>query len=51
VQVQVFTVTSWGLLVLDALLGLAILRGRWRRAQALERTGPALTPPAGTALG
>jgi hypothetical protein len=34
-QVQVFTVTNWGLLALDALLGLALLRGQWRRAQAL----------------
>ena len=34
-QVQVFTVTSWGLLALDALLGLALLRGQWRRAQTL----------------
>jgi protease PrsW len=34
-QVQVFTVTNWGLLALDALLGLALLRGQWRRAQTL----------------
>jgi protease PrsW len=34
-QVQVFTFTNWGLLALDALLGLALLRGQWRRAQTL----------------
>jgi RsiW-degrading membrane proteinase PrsW (M82 family) len=48
-QVQVFSFTSWGLLLLDALLGVAILRGRWREALALERaqtarpTRPALS--------
>jgi hypothetical protein len=31
-QVHLFTVLNWGLLILDALLGLLILRGRWRRA-------------------
>jgi RsiW-degrading membrane proteinase PrsW (M82 family) len=31
-QVHLFTVLSWGLLVLDALLGVLVLRGRWRRA-------------------
>jgi protease PrsW len=37
VQVHVFTALSWGLLALDALVGLLILRGRWRRAtNALE---------------
>jgi hypothetical protein len=50
-QVQVFTVTSWGLLALDALVGLALLRGQWRRAQALAPTRPARTPPAGPTLG
>jgi RsiW-degrading membrane proteinase PrsW (M82 family) len=34
-QVQLFSVLSWGLLALDALLGLAVLRGRWRKARAL----------------
>lgn len=31
-QVHLFTALSWGLLVLDALVGLVILRGRWRQA-------------------
>jgi RsiW-degrading membrane proteinase PrsW (M82 family) len=31
-QVHLFTVLSWGLLIVDAVLGLLILRGRWRRA-------------------
>ena len=36
-QVHVFTALSWGLLALDALVGLLILHGRWRRAtRALE---------------
>jgi protease PrsW len=33
-QVQVFSFLSWGLLVLDALLGLVLLRGRLREAVA-----------------
>jgi len=36
-QVHTFTMLNWGLLLLDALLGLAILRGRWRQALALEQ--------------
>jgi protease PrsW len=43
-QVHFFSLLSWGLLALVALLGLAILRGRWRRAQALEPTSPGPTP-------
>ena len=45
-QVHTFTSLTWGLLVLDALLGVAVLRGRWREAQALERVqpGPGPTP-------
>ena len=39
-QVHTFTSLTWGLLVLDALLGVAVLRGRWREAQALERVQP-----------
>jgi RsiW-degrading membrane proteinase PrsW (M82 family) len=31
-QVHLFTVISWGLLGLDGLLGLVVLRWRWRRA-------------------
>jgi protease PrsW len=36
-QVHLFTAISWALLGLDGLLGLAVLRGRWRRATALDR--------------
>jgi RsiW-degrading membrane proteinase PrsW (M82 family) len=36
-QVHLFTVLSWGLLALDALLGVMILRGRWRRATTKDR--------------
>ena len=39
-QVHTFTSLTWGLLLLDALLGVAVLRGRWREAQALERVQP-----------
>ncbi len=36
-QVHLFTALSWALLALDALVGLLILHGRWRRAtKALE---------------
>jgi protease PrsW len=31
-QVHLFTILNWGLLALDALAGVLILRGRWRRA-------------------
>jgi protease PrsW len=40
-QVHTFTTLTWGLLLLDALLGVAVLRGRWRQALALERVQPA----------
>jgi RsiW-degrading membrane proteinase PrsW (M82 family) len=40
-QVHLFTALSWGLLALDSLLGLLVLR-RWRRATAPHR----LPPPA-----
>jgi S1-C subfamily serine protease/RsiW-degrading membrane proteinase PrsW (M82 family) len=36
-QVHLFTLLSWGLLALDALLGVVILRRRWRRATTLDR--------------
>ena len=39
-QVQVFSFLSWSLLALDALLGLLVLRGRWREAMVLERENP-----------
>jgi RsiW-degrading membrane proteinase PrsW (M82 family) len=44
-QVHTFTTLSWGLLLLDALLGVAVLRGRWRQALALEHAQPASRPP------
>jgi hypothetical protein len=44
-QVHTFTMLNWGLLLLDALLGLAILRGRWRQALALEHAQPTPRPP------
>ena len=46
-QVHSFTVISWGLLLVDALLGVAVLRGRWRQALALERAQPASRPTPG----
>ena len=48
-QVHAFTVISWGLLLVDALLGVAVLRGRWRQALALERVQPAPGRGAGPA--
>jgi protease PrsW len=36
-QVHLFTVLNWGLLILDALIGLLILRGRWRQATTPDR--------------
>jgi protease PrsW len=48
-QVHAFTVISWGLLLVDALLGVAVLRGRWRQALALERARPAPGRGAGPA--
>jgi RsiW-degrading membrane proteinase PrsW (M82 family) len=38
-QVHLFTVMYWGLLVLDALVGLLVLRGRWRRGATQDRPG------------
>src|SRR5215218_3493683 len=43
-QVHTFTMLTWGLLLVDVLLGLAILRGRWRQALALEHAQPASPP-------
>ena len=40
-QVHLFTVISWALLALDGLLGLLVLRGRWRKATALDRSASA----------
>ena len=39
-QVHLFTVLSWALLALDALVGLLVLRRRWRRATALDQVPP-----------
>jgi RsiW-degrading membrane proteinase PrsW (M82 family) len=36
-QVHLFTFLNWGLLILDALIGLLVLRGRWRKATAFDR--------------
>lgn len=39
-QIHLFTVLNWTLLVLDALIGVLVLRGRWRRAKAAQAAGP-----------
>jgi RsiW-degrading membrane proteinase PrsW (M82 family) len=44
-QVHLFTVISWGLLALDGLLGLVVLRWRWRRATAPDTPRAAATSP------
>jgi protease PrsW len=36
-QVHLFTATYWALLILDALIGLLVLRGRWRQATIPDR--------------
>jgi len=36
-QVHLFTVLNWGLLILDAALGLLVLRGRWHQATTAGR--------------
>jgi protease PrsW len=36
-QVHLLTAISWGLLALDGLVGLVVLRRRWHRATALDR--------------
>jgi RsiW-degrading membrane proteinase PrsW (M82 family) len=43
-QVHLFTAISWGLLALDALLGVLVLRRRWRRATAPEPPGTLIAP-------
>jgi hypothetical protein len=35
--VHLFTVLSWALLALDGLIGLLILRRRWRKTAAVAR--------------
>jgi hypothetical protein len=46
-KVHLFTMINGGLLLLDALLGVAVLRGRWRQVLALKHgpAGPPATPP------
>ena len=39
-QVHTFTTLTWGLLLVDAVVGVALLRGRWRQALALEHAQP-----------
>jgi protease PrsW len=39
-QVHLFTIFSWGLLAIDSLLGVLVLRGRWHRATTPDRPGP-----------
>jgi hypothetical protein len=48
-QVHLYTVINWTLLGLDGLLGLAVLRWRWRRATRVDR--PATTPTLSLAFG
>jgi protease PrsW len=43
-QVHLFTALSWGLLALDALVGVLVLRRRWRRATAPQRPGTLISP-------
>jgi hypothetical protein len=50
-QVHLFTILSWGLSALDALLGVLVLRGRWRRATASDRLPPPTPFPLVTAGG
>jgi protease PrsW len=50
-QVHLFTILSWGLLALDALSGVLILRGRWRRATDSDRLPPPAPLPLVTAAG
>ena len=48
-QVHLFTVLNWGLLILDALIGLLVLRGRWRRATDSDRPATPASSRAETA--
>jgi RsiW-degrading membrane proteinase PrsW (M82 family) len=53
-QVHLFTAISWGMLLLDGLLGLLILRGRWRHADGAasnEASGHGPCAPAGQGRG
>jgi RsiW-degrading membrane proteinase PrsW (M82 family) len=44
-QVHLFTLLSWGLLALDALLGVLVLHRRWRKATAPDRLPPPTAEP------
>jgi RsiW-degrading membrane proteinase PrsW (M82 family) len=44
-QVHLFTILNWGLIIVDAVLGLLILRGRWRKATTPERPGTPIALP------
>jgi protease PrsW len=44
-QVHLFTILNWGLLIVDAVLGLLILRRRWRKATTPERPGTPIALP------
>jgi len=39
-QVHLFTFLNWGLLIVDALIGLWVLRGRWRQVTTPDRREP-----------
>jgi RsiW-degrading membrane proteinase PrsW (M82 family) len=45
-QVHLFTVLHWTLLAVDALIGVLVLRGRWRRARALDAGAGGVGDPA-----
>jgi protease PrsW len=44
-QVHLFTALSWGLLILDAIIGILLLRGRWHRATPDRRDATAPDRP------
>ncbi|HEV3497775.1 MAG TPA: trypsin-like peptidase domain-containing protein [Actinomycetes bacterium] len=43
-QVHLFTILSWALLAVDAVMGLLILRRRWRRAATMDRPAAPRVP-------
>jgi len=47
-QVHLFTVLYWALLLLDALIGLLVLRGRWRNATTPHRPEATTPDPPGS---
>ena len=50
-QVHTFTTLTWGLLLVDALLGVAVLRGRWRGRWPWSAPSRPHDPPLPTSLG